>query len=61
MMEIKEINKVADDLVNKVQEVVEVSDSQSRWLKDNFILRLQQLIIIFRSGPTHEVTDISGR
>ena len=61
MMEIKEINKVADDLVNKVQEVVEVSDSQSRWLKDNFILRLQQLIIVFRSEPTHGVTDISGR
>ena len=59
-IEIKEIDTVADDLVSIVEEVEGLHPTEASYLKDKFVARLHEIVLVF-SGPTHSVTDISGR
>jgi hypothetical protein len=48
-IEVKDINEVATDLVKIVGEVATgLSEFDESYLRDNFILRLQKLVLTFK-------------
>jgi hypothetical protein len=44
-MEIRQVNPLAEELANIVNEVIDLSKNDRHYLRDNFILRLQRYVL----------------